>query len=776
MLVDNAIVVLESVTRCRDEGDPPLKAAVRGVREVGSAVTASTLTTIAVFAPIVFVEGVAGQVFGDQALAVVSSLLVSLAVALFLIPGLAARFEFGEGKRDAKDLTPLLPRWRAFWGRGKGRWRTLAKNVWTSPRFKLRATLSLASFGLWMGLNGLKSSTLAPYATQLAYGGLGIPEEITSKAALYGFLAFLFLIPFLWMLGGTFMRSIGGILADLSGLFGAAIHTVGGLALIPLGLVLKPLAASVAWVQESLEDRYPHGLRRALQHPGKLLGIVGLVCIITIQAAGGLGKELLPEVKQGELTAEIFYSTGMPLEETDWETARLERRIQDIPGVASTAAVAGADRESLSTEEDGPHVGRITLQIEESERRRELEVEVEANIRALLSQGAAIERFEIRRPTLLALKSLLEIEILCEDLETLDILNQEVQQKLHGLPGLVDLRSSIRPGSPEVRIHLDRQQLAQHNLDLSQVASRLRLAVEGEVSTNFSEFDERLDVRVRADSQHMGNLAQLKAMPVNPDAERPLPLEAVASFEMGVGPAEIRHVGSRRAAVLSANISGNEANLGTLSENIEAILAELKLPANTSLQLGGQKQEMDEALRSLQFALLLALFLVYAVMAAQFESLLQPLVILFSVPLAGIGAIWALRITGTSLSVVALLGAVVLAGIVVNNAIVLVDRINRNRDQGIDLHEAILQAGQARLRPILMTTFTTVLGMIPLTGWLAGLPLVGGIGGAEGTELRAPMALVVIAGLLTSTLLTLIVIPVVYSVVARLAPRPETSA
>ena len=174
---------------------------------------------------------------------------------------------------------------------------------------------------------------------------------------------------------------------------------------------------------------------------------------------------------------------------------------------------------------------------------------------------------------------------------------------------------------------------------------------------------------------------------------------------------------------------------------------------------------MDEALSALNFALLLAIFLVYAVMAGQFESLLQPLIIMGAVPLAAIGAIWALLITGTPISVVALLGLVVLAGIVVNNAIVLVDRINQNRANGQNLNEAILEAGKARLRPILMTTFTTVLGMVPLTGWL------GFVGAAEGMELRAPMALVVIAGLLSSTVLTLIVIPVLYQMVAKLNPQ-----
>jgi HAE1 family hydrophobic/amphiphilic exporter-1 len=179
---------------------------------------------------------------------------------------------------------------------------------------------------------------------------------------------------------------------------------------------------------------------------------------------------------------------------------------------------------------------------------------------------------------------------------------------------------------------------------------------------------------------------------------------------------------------------------------------------------------MDEGLASLRFALLLAIFLVYVVMASQFESLVQPFVILFSLPLAAVGVIFALDLLSVRLSVVVFIGLILLAGIVVNNAIVLVDRINQNRAAGLELREALLEAARARLRPILMTTATTVLGLLPLTGWLTAIPIVGGLGAGEGAELRAPMAITVIAGLTSSTLLTLVVIPVIYSLTARLVP------
>ena len=212
-------------------------------------------------------------------------------------------------------------------------------------------------------------------------------------------------------------------------------------------------------------------------------------------------------------------------------------------------------------------------------------------------------------------------------------------------------------------------------------------------------------------------------------------------------------------------------DLGGMTRRIERSLADLSVPDGVSVELGGQKREMDEGTASLRAALLLAIFLVYVVMATQFESLLQPFIILFSVPLAAVGVVFALDLLSLPVSVVVFIGLILLAGIVVNNAIVLVDRINSRRDAGLPLVEAIMEAGRARLRPILMTTATTVLGLLPLTGWLAPVPWLGQFGAGEGAELRAPMAITVIAGLISSTLLTLVVIPVIYRLMAARRTR-----
>jgi HAE1 family hydrophobic/amphiphilic exporter-1 len=346
--------------------------------------------------------------------------------------------------------------------------------------------------------------------------------------------------------------------------------------------------------------------------------------------------------------------------------------------------------------------------------------------------------------------------------------------RLHGsahradLEGLTDVRSTVRPGHPEARVTFDRDKTLEYNLDLAAVSTLLRDQVLGNVGTRFVEGEERIDIRVRADEKVLASLANVLDLAINPGAENSVPLRAVAEVEVVRGPAEIRRIGNSRAVVVTAASTG--LDLGGVAKRIEASLADMVTPKDVTVELGGQKREMDEGLASLRFALLLAIFLVYVVMASQFESLVQPFVILFSLPLAAVVVIFALYLLSVRLSVVVFIGLILLAGIVVNNAIVLVDRINQKRAAGLELREALLEAARARLRPILMTTATTVLGLLPLTGWLTAIPIVGGLGAGEGAELRAPMAITVIAGLTSSTLLTLVVIPVIYSLTARLVP------
>ncbi len=761
MLVDNAIVVLESITRRRELGDPPLTAAMNGVREVGGAVTASTLTTIAVFAPIVFVEGIAGQTFGDQALTVVASLSISLAVALFFVPGLAARLGGDGAPGPRRLLTGLLPHLRA------------PRRLFAGGHVlggRLVRALALVSGVLGAGLllaylpgaeRAARAAAAAVAETPTPLDEVELADDVLMRLALLR-LAGLALATFpLMVFGQPIFLALGRALSDLLGLVavaGAALFTgLLGLLWVALWPATWLFQTTVAALTHHL---YPRLLRGALRIAPLVLLAGVLAGGWAWRAAGDLGSELLPEVLQGEFRAELRFPPGTPLAVTDRWAGALERRIRELPFVAATAVSAGTDRETVSNRESGPHVAEVLVRVDpDAAERRAVELQVEREVRAILESAPELARYEIRRPTLMSLEAPLEVELLGEDLAVLAEAAAPVEEALRRVPGLTDLRSSLRRGNPEVRITLDREQLARHGLVAQEVANRLRLAVEGEAATTFPGQDERIDVRVRADLSRLQRVAQLRDLPVNPGADRPLPLGAVADFTIQDGPSDIRHVDSRRAVVFTASPAGFD--LGATTRAVEAALAEVPLPPGVEVRLAGQSREMQGSLRSLALALALAVFLVYAVMAAQFESLLQPFLILFAVPLAGVGAIAVLLATGTPLSVIALLGAVILAGIVVNNAIVLVDRINQNRQRGLAVPDAIVEAGTARLRPILMTTATTVLGMLPLTGWLPFL------GGTDGIELRAPMAMVVIAGLLSSTLLTLVVVPCGYLLLAR---------
>jgi HAE1 family hydrophobic/amphiphilic exporter-1 len=686
MMVDNAIVVLESVTRCREEGDSLVAAAVRGTAEVTGAVVASTLTTVAVFAPIVFVTGIAGQIFGDQALTVVSALSVSLGFALLFIPVLASRRLLAGGDL-AEPVRPPGLRQGLDWRGERGR------------------------SALLLGARGF-----------LALGGAGAR---------------------LAALGGELLTALTARLT-------------------------RPLDRLFDGLWGRFERAYPRLLARALGHPWLTLGSSAALLWLALQRLPHLGLELLPEIHQKEFTAHVSLAAGSTLENTDEVLSELDREVRALPEVVTTALTVGIERETLSREIEGPNTARLHVRLAEAVRDPLQEERVTERIQGLIAAHPAVEAVEVTRPTPFALEAPIAVEVKGYDLAKLADVSREVERRLAAIPGLVGVRSTLRPGYPEAQITFDREKMLELGLDLGTVANLVRDQVLGNVSTRFHEGDERIGIRVVGDEVVLDTLEALRELPVNPAAERPVSLGNVADIELVQGPAEIRRIGNTRAVVVSAAGAGLE--LGSVTARIEAALSSLRVPEDVTVELGGQKREMDESQESMRFALLLAIFLVYVVMASQFESLVQPLVILLTVPLAGVGVVLTLDLLDIPLSVVVFIGLILLAGIVVNNAIVLIDRINQMRARGLDMRAAILDAAATRLRPIFMTAGTTVLGLLPMTGWLEGLPLIGALGSGAGAEVRAPMAVTVISGLAVSTALTLVVIPVVYALVERLVP------
>jgi HAE1 family hydrophobic/amphiphilic exporter-1 len=291
-------------------------------------------------------------------------------------------------------------------------------------------------------------------------------------------------------------------------------------------------------------------------------------------------------------------------------------------------------------------------------------------------------------------------------------------------------------------------------MTVNEVAESIRRKVKGVVPTRLAREDEKIDIRLKASEADIRTLDSISNLIVSSPGGIPIPLSAVADMHVAPGPSEIRRIDQRRVAVVSANVGSRD--LGSISRDIQERVKGAALPPGYLVTIGGQFEEMQKSSASLILALFLAVFLVYAVMAAQFESLVHPFIIIFSIPLAFIGVIYTLYLLQMPVSVVVFIGAIVLAGVVVNDAIVLVDYINRMRSTGLDINEAVMKACQTRLRPVLMTTMTTVLGLAPMA-----------IGLGEGSEVRAPLAITVVAGLLSATFLTLVVVPSIYSAVSR---------
>ncbi len=716
MLVDSSIVVLESIFRCREDGESPRIAAVRGGRAVAAAVTASTLTTVAVFFPIVFVEGVAGQVFRDQAITVVVSLVVSLAVSLTFIPTLVAR-----------RLAPLASAGESEAASGAADRSPLRRFRFTSPA-RLRVALSARG-----GRRLLWPVLLPLYTAQLVVEGFGYLMLAVATAL------------------GALARRCGVIWSSFFGRStGAAFR-----------------AFDATWAR--IEIGYPALIRTALRHRGAVIAAAVVSALVAALIFPRLGTELIPEVHQGEFTVEVTLPIGSRIERTDDRIRPLERRIIEQSNVASVTTTVGVEKDSLDAGEQGEHTARILVRIAGTGAPRVLEEEVKAGVRRVFS-GIPDTTIKLRNPTLFSFKTPIEVEVKGYSLTRLRQLASEVEEAMRRLPSIKDVKSSSRRGYPELQLTFDRELLMKYGLDVATIGNAIRRKVEGEVPTRFTEGDRKVDLRVRLGEEDRSSVEDLRSMLINRGAEggRPIALYDVATVVQDFGPSEIRRIGQSRAAVVTANLAG--LDLGRATEDITRVIQRIDVPPEFTVGFGGQQSELVASQRSLIWALVLAIFLVYVVMAAQFESLVQPFVILFSIPLASVGIAVALWLLDISLSVVSFVGMIVLAGIVVNNAIVLIDCINQLRRSGREKLDAIAEGGRLRLRPILMTTSTTVLGLLPLTGalnWVPGAASVLGVG--EGLEIRAPMAITVIVGLLSSTVLTLFVIPVIYSLTDRRA-------
>ena len=654
MLVDNAVVVLESIVRNKEHGHTQLEAARLGTAEVAGAVFAATLTSVAVFAPMVFITGIAGQLFKDQSLTVTFALAFSLVVALTLVPMLAA----GRVRTDAAAHDPSIP-----------------------------------------------SAT---------------PGRV-----------------------GRGLRHVRDGLARVGGWVSRGCQ-----------LALSPLVYVTQRVNNWADRRYPGAIRWALAHPGKTIGsAVALFVLTMVLILPQLGTELIPQMSQGEFNVDLRLPPGTPLEQTDKSVLAVQRASDALGNASLAYSVAGTgNRLDANPVDAGENTGRLSITLEAGSDRADEEAAM-AGMRQQLEDLPGLQ-YRFSRPALFSMATPLEVVVAGYDLDRLDEAAERVRADMLRDGRFADVKTTVEAGNPEIQIVFDQERASQLGLVVRELADRVVNSVRGEVATRYKLREKQIDVLVRSVDSRAASIEEVRNLIVNPGSDFPVPLSAVADVHLAVGPAEVRRVGQERVAVISANLA--HGDLGTAVEALHGIVDRVELPVGTTAFLSGQSEEMTASFQSLQFVLIAAIFLVYFVMASQFESLIHPFVILLTIPLALIGAVWALWLTGTTVNVVAYIGLIMLAGIVVNQSIVLIDAVNQARERGLGKHDAIVEAGRLRLRPILITKLTTILGLLPMA-----------LGIGEGAEVRAPMAITVIGGVLLTTFLTLLVIPVVYSVMDR---------
>jgi HAE1 family hydrophobic/amphiphilic exporter-1 len=634
LLVDNSIVVLENIFRHRESGESRRNSAVNGTGEVSMAILASTLTTIVVFVPLLFLSGPAKIMFGQMAYIVAFSLICSLVVSLTLIPMLARKF--------------------------------------------------------------LRVESL----------------EVTPNESLHH----------------KFIRLTEGILLGIEAGYRKLLHV-------------------------------------ALAHRTLVLFSCTAIFVMALPFLRTVPFEYMPATDEGEVRVYGEMAPGTRLEAVDAGFREIERIVREK---------AGDEIKVVQTEfgltqwwrSGGANGGNVTLRLKDRDERKHSSMEIanllrkELNdipgmkIRTRASGGLFIFRILGRQGERLS------VDVRGHDRDTAVRLAEQIKKKIEAIPGISDARIEDIEPRPDVGLLIDRRRAAEAGLTVSEIAQAVRTKFGGDIATRYREMGDEFDVRVRLRDEDRSSMANLDTLwLVTPTGNR-VPASNFVRQRRGMGPQEIERKDQERSLSVQANLMPG-ATLGNVMQEVQRDMREINMPEGFALVYGGEYEDQQDAYRQLGLGLLLALLLVYMVMASQFESLVHPLIIMFSIPFAFIGVIATLLLTNTTLNVQSILGTTMLAGIAVNNAIVLVDYINMlRRKRGMSLREAVEEGGRRRLRPIIMTSLTTMLALSPMA-----------IGLGSGSELQAPMARVVIGGLFTSTLITLLFIPTLYTSVEEFKER-----
>lgn len=615
-VIDDSIVVLENAYRHLQEGDDPMTAASTATKEVSAAITASTLTTVAVFLPLGFVQGISSEFFRPFALTVTFALLASLLVALTLVP---------------VAVTWLLRK---------------------------------------------------------GYGGHRDKNETTGLQRVY----------------------------------------------LPV-------------------------LRKAIAHKPATVIIAFVVFAGSVALAPLLNTNLLDHSEETTFSVTQELAPGTSTEKTSEKAGRIEDLLANTQSVDTYQVTIGSSGGLF-----GPGGGanasssraQFTVNLTGERKKTVVVEELRSRVKSMDDLGdVSITSGDAMGGD----SSNINVVIYADDPAILEQANSRVLAELQSVDGLANLSSNLSESRPQIRVEVDREKAAAAGLDPAQIGQFLSLILRGmpagEVPTEEGPLPAKISLPLLADGSPKSR--QINNLTLTGGAG-PVPLSSVATVERVTGPAQITHVDGERTVTISA--AAVSSNVGQTSTDIETALADLELPAGARWEMAGASEQMDDMFRSLGLAMLVAVLVVYLIMVGTFRSLLNPLILLVSIPFAAVGAILLLLLTGTSLGMPSLIGLLMLIGIVVTNAIVLLDLVEQYRGQGMDAQTAIIEGGRRRLRPILMTAATTILALIPMA-----------LGLSEGSFLSGPLALVVIGGLFTSTILTLIIVPVVYLTFDRFRRR-----
>jgi HAE1 family hydrophobic/amphiphilic exporter-1 len=688
MLVDNSIVVSESIFRHRTLGKPLYEAAVVGTKEVGMAVTASTLTTVSVFLPVIYVHGVAGQLFKDQALTVTFALLSSLVVSLTLLPMLASR-KLEIIKKEKED---------------------------TSPEEKIEKS-SQKKKSVWRLL-------LLPYK------------------GLRWLIYFIFKGIF-WVINFLFSFIVQAILL--------VMHYIS----IPFRPVVRVIFKGYNIVYEKFAHRYHQFLLWSLDNKGKVFIVSSLFFLLTLFVASKIPRELMPKPETVSFDVNLKTPIDFSFEQTADVVTILEQSLghsEDVVDYFSQIGIVSG----LESQNPDISVNSAKIYVETGhpktvdgaiELLRKKMDTFPGLTYSIVKEQSTLEQFLAFTTAEIGLK------IRGDDLNRLNALAQDLVVKLEDVPGIADISTNIGEGKPEFLVKVKKGALEKYDISAATLGSFLKDAVLGRRDTQFKEMEKKYDILVRFEESVRDNIESLLDEQISHRGQM-IPLRELVYYEMARGPKEIRRESQQREVLVTANL--RRTKISDVGPRIQKKIDELDLPPSYRVVFSGEQEEMSKSFQSLIFAFSLAVLLVYMIMAAQFESLLHPFLILLTLPMGLTGAIWALFIAGQTLNVISVIGMVVLAGIVVNDAIVKIDYTNQLRKRGLGLREAIMEASQVRLRPILMTTVTTVLGLFPMS-----------LGLGKGAELQQPLAISVIGGLIFSTFLTLVLIPLSYDMVEK---------